>query len=408
MTLLYHLFLTLFYFGALIASVFNEKAKTWIAGRKNLFKLLKQTVKEDEKVVWFHCASLGEFEQGRPVIEELKRRNPNSKILLTFFSSSGYEIRKDYPIADYIFYLPVDFRKNAIRFINIAKPAAVYFVKYEFWFNYIDILHLMKIPVYCISANFRPDQVFFKWYGKWYKSILYKFTHIYVQNIRSKDLLATINIHNVSVSGDTRFDRVAQIASQAKSISGIDCFKNGEKVIVAGSTWPSDEEILVKYINRSNSKNKFIIAPHEIKPLHIENLIKSITKKTLKYSQTDILNPKDFDVLIIDNIGILSSVYQYGNIAYVGGGFGKGIHNILEPASFGLPVVFGPNFKKFQEAIDLIDKGGAFVIIDFNSLEKVFNRLTNDLEFFQNTGKLVRDYVVANTGASLVILADLK
>jgi len=408
MIILYHLFLALFCFGAHIASVFNDKAKKWITGRKGLFKLIEQTVKENEKVVWFHCASLGEFEQGRPVIEEYKRRKPDSKILLTFFSSSGYEVRKNYSLADYIFYLPVDFRKNAIRFINIIKPTAVYFVKYEFWFNYIDILHLMKIPIYCISANFRPNQLFFKWYGKWYKSILYKFTHIYVQNVRSKDLLANINIHNVSISGDTRFDRVAQIARQAKSISVIESFKNGSNIIVAGSTWPADEKYLVKYFNSNNTKNKFIIAPHEINLLHIENLIKSITKKTLKYSQANILNPKDFDVLIIDNIGFLSSVYQYGNIAYIGGGFGKGIHNILEAATFGLPAVFGPNYKKFQEAIDLVDKGGAFVINNFNSLNKVFDKLTSDIEFFQNAGKSARDYVFANTGASTAILANLK
>ena len=407
MSFIYSALLGVYYFLILIASPFNVKARNWIQGRKGLLNKLEKVCLGNEKIVWFHSASLGEFEQGRPVIEELKKQRPELKILLTFFSPSGFEIRKNYKGADYIYYLPMDFKHNAKRFIDIINPVAAYFIKYEFWHNYLNELKRRQIPVYCFSSNFRPDQLFFKRYGGWYRQVLYCFTHLYVQNQKSKDLLEKIGLKNVTVSGDTRFDRVFQIASQAKQLPAIEKFKNNFQVIIAGSTWPADEDLLVSYINQSELRCKFIIAPHELHSSNIEKLVSSISKKVIKYSETGQLRPEEYDVLIIDNIGMLSSVYQYGNVAYIGGGFGKGIHNILEAATFGLPIVFGSNFEKFQEAHDLVKNKGAYTISSFGQFKKIFDMLLSNTGTLQASSLVCKSYVADNTGSTNKILSDI-
>jgi 3-deoxy-D-manno-octulosonic-acid transferase len=406
MAFIYSCLLALYSFAVLIASLFNKKAKSWTNGRRNIFERLKEAIGDNKNIVWFHSASLGEFEQGRPVIEELRLRNPDVKILLTFFSPSGYEIRKNYPLADFIFYLPVDYKHNAEKFLDIVNPTAVYFIKYEFWHNYLKTIQERNIRVYCFSAIFRPGQAFFQWYGSWYKQVLYCFTHIFVQNDQSKVLLQNIGLKNVTVTGDTRFDRVFQIASQTKNLPIVEQFKNAKPIIIAGSTWPADEINLVEYINQCNFDCKFIIAPHEIHHTNIEQLTVVIKRPVLWYSQAGGVNPKNFDVLIIDNIGMLSSIYQYANCAYIGGGFGKGIHNILEAATFGLPVVFGPEYKKFQEANDLINMGGAFSISDVSSLKTILDRLMTNDSVMQTSKGICKQYVAENIGATQKILSE--
>lgn len=366
---------------------------------------MKKDIPKNKDIVWFHAASLGEFEQGRPVIEALRQQKPDIKILLTFFSPSGYEIRKDYNGVDFVYYLPVDLSWNAKRFIKFLKPKAVYFIKYEFWFNYIRILHNLKIPVYCFSANFRPGQTFFKWYGVWYRGILHEFTHFYVQNQQSKILLKEkLGIENVTICGDTRFDRVAQIAENTKPLPVVERFRNGKRIVIAGSTWPSDEDFLIKYINETNNNCKFIIAPHEIHESNITQLISQINRKVCRYSQIDENTNEENDILIIDNIGILSLVYQYGEIAYIGGGFGKGIHNILEAATFGLPIVFGPKYQKFQEAIELINIGRAVAINNYNSLRIAIDKLLNDQGSFQKASLACKALIQDSKGATEIIL----
>jgi 3-deoxy-D-manno-octulosonic-acid transferase len=406
MVFLYSLGLKFYYFGILLASLFNRKARLWIKGRKGIFDKIKKQVSAENNLFWFHASSLGEFEQGRPLIETLKSKNKSIKILLTFFSPSGYEIRKNYKQADYIFYLPPDTKKNAVKFINLINPSKAFFIKYEFWYHYLNQLKSNNIPVYLVSANFRPNQIFFRWYGGWFRKILNKFTHIFVQNKKSELLLKNIGLYNVTVSGDTRFDRVAEIARQAKEIEIAAEFKQDSPVIIAGSTWDKDQEILVEFINASSLKVKYIIAPHEINESAIQNLVKSINKPVIRYSSVSTVNIKEYQVLIIDNIGMLSSLYRYADIAYIGGGFGVGIHNILEAATFGLPVVFGPNYGKFQEAVDLVESGGAFPINDYRSLKKQFDNLLDKIET-NEAGPISREYVQKNQGATNIILSEI-
>lgn len=404
MNSLYNLSILSYYWLIRVASLFHKKAKFWVNGRKNLFKDIESKLKNNTKnLVWFHCASLGEFEQGRPVMEKLKANKPSVKILLTFFSPSGYEIRKNYTGADYIFYLPIDTPKNANRFINLIQPQAAFFVKYEFWFNYLQELKKRNIPVYLISGIFRPEQHFFKWYGTWFKNKLDSFEYFFVQNENSKKLLNGIGYNNVSISGDTRFDRVYEISKNTSDIKFINEFSNNKKILVAGSTWPDDEKILAA-INYSKYGFKLIIAPHEIGESHINN-IESLFKKenTIRYSKTNANNCAEKNILIIDNIGMLSSLYKYGNMAYIGGGFGTGIHNILEAATFGLPVIFGPNYSKFNEAIELISLGGAFSIENQNELEATFTKLCDE-NTNHSCSKICSDYVQNNIGATEIIL----
>lgn len=406
MIIIYSIFIRLYSFAILIASVFNHKARLFVRGRKNIFKKIKQNIDKSQQIVWFHCASLGEFEQGRPVIEELKRKFPKYKILLTFFSPSGYEIRKNYKEADYVFYLPIDTKKNAAKFIKAVNPKIVFFVKYEFWYHYLNILNKKNIPVYIFSAIFRKNQLFFKSYGSFYRKMLQKFNFLFVQNIESKKLLNSINITNVEITGDTRFDRVYSIASQAKDIPIINAFKQDKKIIIAGSTWKPDEELLIQFINSEKKDElKYIIAPHEIFIENIERIEKSINKKVIRYSQANEQNVLDAQVIIIDNIGLLSSLYKYGDIAYIGGGFGKGIHNVLEAATFGLPLVFGTNYHQFNEAVQLINLKAAFVVNNFFDLNKILNSLLTNEKNLQKAGEISKNYVVSNLGATSRILA---
>lgn len=408
MVLIYNLGIFFYGIAIRITALFNLKAKQFVIGRKNWQKELHAKIEDGAKYLWFHCASLGEFEQGRPVIENLKKKFPDIKIVLTFFSPSGYEIRKNYNGADVICYLPIDTKHNARNFINIVKPEKVFFVKYEFWYNYISELKSQQIPLYIISAIFRENQQFFKntLWGKWYRKILFYFEHIFVQNEKSAELLKNNGIMNFTISGDTRFDRVAEIAAGAKQFQIVEKFKGNAMLIVAGSTWKPDEELLVEFINnyKATNKVKFIIAPHEVSASNINRIHQLLKKPVISFSKIDNTSINDFDVLIIDSIGILSSLYQYGNIAYIGGGFGVGIHNILEAATFGLPIIFGPNYTKFKEAVDLVEEKGAFPIQNYNGLKGALNLLLNDKTELKNTSEISKNYVEKNVGSTKLIV----
>jgi len=389
------------------ASLFNNKAKQWITGRRGQWEKININLAKQENTVWFHCSSLGEFEQGRPVIEEYKKHNPNAFIVLTFFSPSGYEIRKNYENADLILYLPLDIKKNVNKFLDLIKPKFAVFVKYEFWYNYLHQLWLRNIPLFLISANFREDQWFFKSYGRSFRKMLGFFSHIFVQNEQSLKILKRHSIENVTIAGDTRVDRVYQISNEVKENSVIEKFKNQKILLVAGSSWKKDEEILIKYINESGNNLKWIIAPHEIKKENILRIQKSISRPSVKYSIFKEKQDSNTEVLIIDNIGMLSSLYKYGDIAYIGGGFGKGIHNILEPATFGIPVIFGPNYKKFHEACELRKQGGAIPVSNFSDLEKTLNELVNNDEVRQKAANISKQYIKNNLGSAQLIVDKL-
>jgi 3-deoxy-D-manno-octulosonic-acid transferase len=396
----------IYIYGAFIsmASLFNEKARLLRKGQHQAFKLLKEKVDPNARYVWFHAASLGEFEQGRPVIEQLKKEKPETKILLTFFSPSGYEVRKNYTGADIISYLPLDTPRAARKFVNLVNPSKAVFIKYEFWPNYLKALKAKNIPVYSISATFRTNQVFFQWYGKWYRNLLKTFRHIFVQDQNSQDLLLVHGIKNVSIAGDTRFDRVADLGKQAKSIPFIEAFVAGaQKVIVAGSSWPKDEELLVRYL-KLHPDIKLIIVPHEIDYSHITEISKLLGGKFIRYSEANTENLQTTNCLVVDAIGLLSSIYRYANVAYIGGGFGVGIHNSLEAAVYGIPVVFGPNYQKFREARELITVGGAFSISNYVALEAQFDRLLKD----NQAGKIAGEYVKNNTGATERIIKEIS
>ena len=395
----------IYFYGAFIflASLFNKKARMLRKGQQQAFAQLKRHIEPNTRYVWFHAASLGEFEQGRPVIEQLKRDKPETKILLTFFSPSGYEVRKNYAVADIVSYLPLDVPGNAWYFVNLVKPSKAIFIKYEFWPNYLLALQGNNIPAISISAIFRPEQIFFKEYGKWYKKLLQTFQHIFVQDKASKELLHMHGINNVTVAGDTRFDRVYDLYQQAKQLPLIEEFvKGAERVIVAGSTWPKDEELLVQYL-RLHPDVKLIIAPHEVHASHITEISKLLDGKFVRYSDATNDNVKTTNCLVIDIIGILSSVYRYSHVAYIGGGFGVGIHNTLEAAVYGIPVVFGTNYQKFREARELITIGGAFSISNYVTLEAQFDLLLKD----NSAGKIAGEYVKSNTGATEMILKVL-
>jgi len=404
---LYNLAIELYGLGIIIASLFNDKARLWRNGRKGQWAGIGSGFLHEDHIIWFHCASLGEFEQGRPVLEEYKKRNPGCSVLLTFFSPSGYEVRKNYEHAEKVFYLPLDTRRNVKRFLDMVRPKLVVFVKYEFWYNYLHELWLNNIPVYLISANFRENQWFFKFYGKAFKKMLSYFNHLFVQSEQSARILVRHGINNCTSSGDTRFDRVDQILRQSKRLEIIEEFKNGQSLIVAGSTWKEDEEILIKYINEQRPGIKWIVAPHEIDDAHLRFILNQLTRPCIRYSECSNREIKKFDILIIDNIGLLSSLYSYGEIAYVGGGFGAGIHNVLAPACYGIPIIFGPTYRKFQEAVDLVKLGGG---ISIESYKDFFNRLENLLnspESLAGTGKIAGDYVQSNKGATQTIVHNL-
>lgn len=404
MLLIYNIGVLLYYIIIKSASLFNKKAALWIRGRNN------QTIKKFEKSIWFHFASLGEFEQGRPVLEQLRKRYPEKKIIITFFSPSGYEIRKNTPLADAVYYLPVDTANNAQAFIESIDPELAVFTKYEYWYHYFNELNKNSVPLYVISSIFRKDQVFFKWYGSLHRKMLTMVTHFFVQDDNSKQLLASLNLNNVTISGDTRFDRVWDNAMQPKPLPVIAEFKGNNKVFVAGSTWPPDEKLIAPLINQYPDW-KFIFAPHEIGPEKIKGLEETLNGcEVIKFSeiigeQTPL---NKYQVLIIDNIGMLSSLYQYGEVAYIGGGFGAGIHNTLEAAAFGLPVIFGPKYEKFKEARDLVALKAGFSINTPEELAKAAQLIMADVEYHAFASEKIRQYVKDNTGATGKIISHIS
>ena len=395
----YNISIFLLGLGLRLLSMFNAKAREFVAGRRDIFKRLSSALAGNtQPLVWVHCASLGEFEQGRPVIEALRSEFPHIQILLTFFSPSGYRVKKNYPHASHVFYLPLDTARNARRFVRIANPKLAIFVKYEFWFHYSRVLKKKKIPLISISSIFRKEQYFFRKTGSFNRRILKNITHFFVQNEESLELLLSINLYNVTISGDTRFDRVKQIAERRTENEIARTFKGNEKVFVIGSAWPEDLDILVPFINEA--KLKFIIAPHEIHHDQIQNLQRSLRVKSVLYSQAANRNLDEYRVLIIDNVGLLSVLYRYGEFAFIGGAFGKGLHNILEAACYGIPVMFGnKQYQKFREAVDLINRGGAFPVADYPDLKKKYDML-KEPETFILACEVCRQYVQENTGAT--------
>lgn len=410
--LLYNIGIWIYNIGINIAGFFNKKAKLWIQGRRGWRQRYKkdwQLINSDNQpCVWIHCASLGEFEQGRPVLEELKKEYPTIKILLTFFSPSGYEIRKNYASADYICYLPLDTRANALAFVEIFQPALSIFIKYEFWYHYLTVLYQKDIPTLLISAIFRQNQMFFKWYGGLFKKLLFRFKHIFTQNQASADLLQLIGLQNFTVVGDTRIDRVLQMAKDAPTFSVIESFVMDYKIVIIGSSWQPDEAILLPFIDEYLPEDwKVIIAPHDIKESHIQQIERSLHTSNIRYSKAAGEKLAAVKVLLIDNIGMLSALYQYGKLAYIGGGFGAGIHNTLEPIAFGLPVIFGPKFQKFEEAVQLTEQGGAFVIQDLITFQAIFDFLQKE-EIYKQASDIDKQYVMDNQGATQQVIDFIK
>ncbi len=399
---MYNVAISIYSFIIRLVSLFNKKAELMIIGHSETFEILKREIDVKAKYIWFHVASLGEYEQAQPMMVIIKREKPDYKILLSFFSPSGYEVQKDNKFADIVCYLPLDNKKNAQKFLDLANPAIAIFIKYEFWYHFIHQLYLRKIPVYLTSSVFRPNQLFFKPWGNVYKSILHYYTEIFVQDKESKKLLLAHGIKNVTVMGDTRMDRVVKIKEEALSIPLVEKFaklKNNQAVLVAGSSWPEDENILFNYFNK-HAYLKLIIAPHLIDEAHLQQIESKLKRPAVRFSHASEINITDFDCLIIDNFGLLSSIYRYGQLSYIGGGFGAGIHNLLEAAVYGVPVIFGPNHKKFIEARELIEVGGGFPItneLEFKKLLKNFITSPEDLEI---AGEKAAEYIYTNAGAT--------
>ena len=419
--MIYNIVIYFVLWGIAIASLFNEKVRKMWRGEREAFKILKQKVDPNAKYIWFHAASLGEFEQGRPLMERIRKEYPQYKILLTFYSPSGYEVRKNYEGADIICYMPVDTRLNAIRFLRLVRPVMAFFIKYEFWSNFLHILKHRNIPTYSVSSIFREDQVFFKWYGRNYAEVLKCFTRFFVQNEESKRLLEGIGITAVDVVGDTRFDRVLQIKEAAKQLPICEAFRTGVassqsadvphhdfKVFVAGSSWPPDENIFIPFFNEHKDW-RLLIAPHVIAEEHLKLILSLIEgKKVVRYTQTTPEEAAEADVLIIDCFGLLSSMYNYGDVAYIGGGFGVGIHNTLEAAVWNMPVIFGPNNKKFQEAQGLLKSGGGFEINTYEDFSGLMSSLMNDENFLKQAGDKAGAFVAHLAGATDKVLASVK
>ena len=405
---MYNIVIYIYLIGVAIASCFNKKVKKMWAGERQAIKVLREKVDPNTRYIWFHAASLGEFEQGRPLMEYLRKTHPEYKILLTFFSPSGYEVRKNYEGADIICYLPLDTIRNARRFLRSIKPVMAFFIKYEFWYNYLHILQHRGVPTYSVSSIFRPDQIFFQWYGKGYGRVLKCFTHFFVQNIESKNLLGKLDIHDVEVVGDTRFDRVLQIKEASKQLPIVEKFtENTSKVFIAGSSWLPDEEVFLKYFNLHKDW-KLIVAPHVIGEDHLAQIFELLKgRRVVRYTEATEENVKDAEVLIIDCFGLLSSIYHYGTISYVGGGFGVGIHNVLEAAVWDIPVIFGPNNKRFQEAQGLIMAGGGFEINDYQSFRDLMMRFETDEMFLQTSKKHAGEFVKGRAGATEKIMGSL-
>jgi len=401
-TLLYNIGIRIYGLVAVIISPWKRKAKLWVEGRKNWQEKLAAALGRDDKVIWFHCASLGEFEQGRPVIEEIRSRLPDCKILLTFFSPSGYEKRKDYTGADYVMYLPLDTKRNAKNMLDMLSIEMVFFIKYEFWYHFLHQLSIRNIPAYLASGNFRPGQLFFRWYGRWYRRLLAFFTHIFVQNEDSMDLLRGIGSKHVSVAGDTRFDRVYELVQTPFIHPALEDFGKGSTLIVAGSTWEKDEQLLSEAFGELPSDVRWIIAPHELSESHIRSLQERFPGSVL-YTELKEEVPKDCRVVLVNTIGKLSYLYRYGRLAYIGGGFGKGIHNILEAATYGLPVIFGPEHKKFAEAVELSILGAAFPIGNESELLFTIRQQLENPKLLKTTSQIAANFVSERVGATLLI-----
>ena len=409
MRLLYSFGIKCYAVGVRMAALFNPKAKQMLAGWQRTFERLSVAPVGKGKTAWFHASSLGEFEQARPVLEEFRRRHPEYKVCVTFFSPSGFEVRKNYPNADFVCYLPIDTRANAIRFVNLLRPSVAFFAKYDYWFNYMEQLRRRDVPTFIFSAIFRPQQYFFKWYGKWFlKQVDGCFTHLFVQNEESLNLLQSHCIEQVTIAGDTRFDRVHTIAQDANRNEKVERFlahHPNQPVLLAGSSWEPDEEHLRRYLQHRNGNMVLILAPHVISPNHVgwikDELMKGVP--CTLYSQEDDVNPQA-QVLVVDNMGMLSSLYRYAQVAYIGGGFGAGIHNILEAVTFGKPVVFGPNYHKFKEACDIIALQGGYSFDNYKQLEALLDRLLDNEDAYRNASQQCRDYMDNNLGATERIL----
>ncbi|HCQ11765.1 glycosyltransferase N-terminal domain-containing protein [Flavobacterium sp.] len=413
MLFLYNLIIILASQIVKLVALFSPKVKLFVNGRKEVFPILQSKISPNDKTIWFHAASLGEYEQGLPVIEKIKVQYPNHKIVVTFFSPSGYEVRKNNTVADATVYLPLDTKSNAQKFIKTINPELVFFIKYEYWPNYLNELKKLQIKTYLISGIFRENQAFFKWYGGFYRNALKTFDYFFVQNESSKNLIQSIGFNNVKVSGDTRFDRVVSILERDNSLDFIQQFKDNKTTIVIGSSWPKDENLLVNYINNASDDIKFIIAPHNIKSEQIVNLKSQITKPTILFSENvetrHALSLQEKNVFIIDTIGILTKIYSYADIAYVGGGFGNpGVHNILEPATFGIPIIIGPNYSHFAEAIALVHQEGCVSISNQNELNEALDNLVFNEDDRHEKGHICSTFVQMNKGATEVILKHIN
>ncbi|MCD8284767.1 MAG: 3-deoxy-D-manno-octulosonic acid transferase [Prevotellaceae bacterium] len=405
--LFYTLGIYLYALGVILASPFYRKARLMVKGRFEAYRILRSKVEKGARYVWFHAASLGEFEQGRPLMERLRREYPEYKILLTFFSPSGYEVRKHYEGADIVCYLPFDTYGNVLSFFRLVRPEMAFFIKYEFWLNYIVSCYLRKIPVYSVSSLFRPDKVFFRWYGWAYAKMLRCVTHFFVQDQESLELLKRKGIGgNVTVVGDTRFDRVVDICREARELPLLEAFKQGSLVLVAGSTWPQDEALLINYFN-AHPELRLVIAPHVVSESRLRHIESQLRRPSVRLSKADGLSAARAEALVIDGYGLLSSVYRYGEIAYVGGGFGAGIHNVPEAAVYGVPVLIGPNNKGFAEAQALLRLGGCFEVRDQQSLNETLHRLTTDPEALSKASDASRSYISGNAGAADAIFRKL-
>ncbi|WP_029273222.1 3-deoxy-D-manno-octulosonic acid transferase [Flavobacterium sp. KJJ] len=406
MLFLYNLVVSIAGFFLKIIALFSPKIKLFVNGRKNVFSILEEKIKPSDKTIWFHSASLGEYEQGLPVIEKIKEKYPSHKIIVTFFSPSGYEVRKNNNVADVTVYLPLDTKRNAEKFLKLAHPELAFFIKYEFWLNYLKELETSKTPTYLISGIFRENQMFFKWYGGFYRKALNAFTYFFVQNEKSKEKIEALGYQNVIVSGDTRFDRVNAILERDNSVDFIEKFKNNNQTIVIGSSWPKDEALIADYINQAPENIKFIIAPHNIKQDQIAALKSQITKSIVLFSEKDTVSDlSNYSVFIVDTVGLLTKIYSYGTIAYVGGGFGNpGIHNVLEPATFGIPIIIGPNYSNFAEGVELVKIGGCAVISNKEELKEKFDQLLSDTNFLKEKSLICKDYIQDNRGATNTIM----
>ena len=396
--MIYNLAMYILELGVKLAALFSDKPAKMVKGYREVFDLLQRKIDRNAQYIWFHAASLGEFEQGRPLIERIRKEYPQYKILQTFFSPSGYEVRKNYDGADIVCYLPIDTPSNVKKFVDLVNPCMVFFVKYEFWQNYLNTLYKKGIPVYSVSSIFRSNQIFFRWYGKGYQQVLKTFAHLFVQTEESKQLLAGIGVNNTTVVGDTRFERVLDICAAAKQLPLVQKFKGDALTFVAGSSWGPDEDIFIKYFN-AHPEMKLIIAPHVVNDSHLKEIESKLQRSSIRYTNATEDNVQQADCLIIDCYGLLSSIYRYGEISYVGGGFGVGIHNVLEAAVYGIPVIFGPNNKKFREAQHLLANKGGFEINGYEDFQQLMDKFLTDESYLKQSGKAAGDYVKDNAGA---------